>query len=218
MTCGKHLVFTGMRFWSAPTGLFPYSFDEVVSVFWERYPNSFAKHVVSEDVLERRISENTIVTKKLIVKHGSSILKRVPRWLSRMTEIRTVPVIEESIYDRRTRTLTTYTRNVSHNELFAMHERCVYRPTTDSLTVPMTDIMRSVYIAINCGRMSAVYEKLMLLGFKKSVANTVKGFVEVLEQRFGLRSLSAIPKEKMKLIREKLSKSSLVSELKCEEK
>ncbi|KAL6735793.1 hypothetical protein Aduo_006200 [Ancylostoma duodenale] len=118
-----------MRLWSAPTGLFPYSFDEVVSVFWDRYPNSFAKHIVSEDVLERKVTENTIVTKKLIVKHGSSILKRVPRWLSRMTEIRTVPVIEESIYDRRTRTLTTYTRNVSHNELFAMHERCVYRPS-----------------------------------------------------------------------------------------
>ncbi|EYB87618.1 hypothetical protein Y032_0259g484 [Ancylostoma ceylanicum] len=124
-----------MRLWSAPTGLFPYSFDEVVSVFWDRYPNSFAKHIVSEDVLERKVTENTIVTKKLIVKHGSSILKRVPRWLSRMTEIRTVPVIEESIYDRRTRTLTTYTRNVSHNELFAMHERCVYRPTMITLFI-----------------------------------------------------------------------------------
>ncbi|KAE9411887.1 hypothetical protein Angca_002948, partial [Angiostrongylus cantonensis] len=59
-----------MRLWSTPAGLFPYSFDEVVSVFWDRYPNSFAKHVVSEDVLERQITENTIVTKKLIVKHG----------------------------------------------------------------------------------------------------------------------------------------------------
>nr|CDJ91673.1 PRELI MSF1 domain containing protein [Haemonchus contortus] len=207
-----------MRFWSAPTGLFPYSFDEVVSVFWDRYPNSFAKHIVTEDVLERVVTENTIVTKKLIVKHGSSILKRVPRWLSRMTEIRTVPVIEESIYDRRTRTLTTYTRNVSHNELFAMHERCVYRPTTDSLSEPMTDIMRSVYISIQCGRMSSVYEKLMLLGYKKSVLNTGKGLIEVLEQRFGMRNLSAVPKEKMKLIRDKLLKSPIVSELKCDEK
>ncbi|ETN76798.1 PRELI-like family protein [Necator americanus] len=207
-----------MRLWSAPTGLFPYSFDEVVSVFWDRYPNSFSKHIVSEDVLERKITENTIVTKKLIVKHGSSILKRVPRWLSRMTEIRTVPVIEESVYDRRTRTLTTYTRNVSHNELFAMHERCVYRPSLDSLNVPMTDLIRSVYIAINCGRMSGVYEKLMLLGFKKSVINTGKGVVERLEQRFGIRNLSALPKEKMKMIREKLSRTAFVHELKCEDK
>ncbi|VDO10551.1 unnamed protein product [Haemonchus placei] len=127
-------------------------------------------------------------------------------------------VIEESIYDRRTRTLTTYTRNVSHNELFAMHERCVYRPTTDSLSEPMTDIMRSVYISIHCGRMSSVYEKLMLLGYKKSVVNTGKGLIEVLEQRFGMRNLSAVPKEKMKLIRDKLLKSPIVSELKCDEK
>ncbi|VDM65774.1 unnamed protein product [Strongylus vulgaris] len=108
-----------MRLWSAPAGLFPYSFDEVVSVFWDRYPNSFAKHIVSEDVLERTVTENTITTKKLIVKQGdiftyfssqfsfffslklslgSSFLKRVPRWLSRMTEIRTVPVSTFAFY------------------------------------------------------------------------------------------------------------------------
>ena len=46
-----------------------------------------------------------------------------------MTEISIVPVVEESIYDRATRSLTTYTRNVSHNELFALHERCVYKNT-----------------------------------------------------------------------------------------
>ncbi|VDL85239.1 unnamed protein product [Nippostrongylus brasiliensis] len=109
-----------MRLWSAPTGLFPYSFDEVASVFWDRYPNSFAKHIVSEDVLERKITENTIVTKKLIVKHG--------------------------------------------------------------------------------------------------VANTGKGLTEVLEHRFGIRNLASIPKEKMKQIREKLFKTHLVAELKCEEK
>ncbi|KJH50676.1 PRELI-like family protein [Dictyocaulus viviparus] len=207
-----------MRLWTTPTGLFPYSFDEVASVFWDRYPNSYAKHIVSEDVLERRITENTIVTKKLIVKNGSSILKRVPRWLSRMTEIRTVPVIEESVYDRRSKTLTTYTRNVSHNELFALHERCVYRPSMDSLNIPMTEILRSVYITIDCGRMSSVYEKLMLLGFKKSVLNTGRGLIELLEQRFGIRNLSAVPKEKMKVIRDKLFKTPLVSELKCEDK
>ncbi|VDO87729.1 unnamed protein product [Haemonchus placei] len=188
-----------MRFWSAPTGLFPYSFDEVVSVFWDRYPNSFAKHIVTEDVLERVITENTIVTKKLIVKHGEITIfyphvdemLMLPCLLTLQDHLKFLflQVIEESIYDRRTRTLTTYTRNVSHNELFAMHERCVYRPTTvrcyllyfqtialfidlerDSLSEPMTDIMRSVYISIHCGRMSSVYEKLMLLGYKKSVS------------------------------------------------
>ncbi|CAI4232987.1 unnamed protein product [Auanema sp. JU1783] len=158
-----------MRLWSSPTGLFPYSFDEVVSVFWDRYPNNFAKHILSEDVLERKITEHTIFTKKLIVKQGSSILKRVPRWLTRMTDIRTVPVIEESIYDRRTKVLTTYTRNVSHNELFSLHEKCSYKPLPDSLQFPVTELLRSVYIQINSGKMSSVYEKLMLMGFKKSV-------------------------------------------------
>ena len=52
--------------------------------------NSFAHHVVSEDVIEREVTPDFIKTKKLIVKEGNSVLRRVPRWMSRMTEIRQV--------------------------------------------------------------------------------------------------------------------------------
>ncbi|CAD6192218.1 unnamed protein product [Caenorhabditis auriculariae] len=205
-----------MRFWDSPTSSFPYTFDEVCAAFWDRYPNSFTKHIVSEDVLERRVTENTIVTKKLIVKHGSNILKRVPRWLSRMTEIRTVPVIEESVYDRLSKSLITYTRNVSHNELFQMNERCVYRHKENQDGTFLTDVLRSVQINIDCGRLSSVYEKVMVVGFKKSITNTTKGIFEKLEEKFGPRPQE---NQKMKMLKDKLiqSSSNLVTHVKCEE-
>uniref|UniRef100_A0A8R1DSB9 PRELI/MSF1 domain-containing protein n=1 Tax=Caenorhabditis japonica TaxID=281687 RepID=A0A8R1DSB9_CAEJA len=208
-----------MKLWDAPRSSFPYSFDEVVSAFWDRYPNSHAKHIISEDVLERKVTDNTIVTKKLIVKQGSSILKRVPRWISRMTDIRVVPVIEESVYDRVSKKLVTYTRNVSHLSLFELHERCVYRPSEDPQhhsPAFLTDVLRSVTVSIDCGRMSSVYEKVLMMGFKKSINNTTKGLFEKLEEKFGVRHLA---NEKMKMIKDKFIKSSsnLVTHVKCEE-
>lgn len=44
-----------MRFWDSPSQDLPYSFEEVASIFWNRYPNSKAQHVISEDVLERKV-------------------------------------------------------------------------------------------------------------------------------------------------------------------
>uniref|UniRef100_A0A1I7WRJ9 PRELI/MSF1 domain-containing protein n=1 Tax=Heterorhabditis bacteriophora TaxID=37862 RepID=A0A1I7WRJ9_HETBA len=77
-----------MRWWTAPTKLYPYSFEEVVSVFWDRYPNSFAPHIISEDVLEREVTEHTIVTKKLIVKHEPRPIMGRSRKLSIICHIR----------------------------------------------------------------------------------------------------------------------------------
>ncbi|GMT16963.1 hypothetical protein PFISCL1PPCAC_8260, partial [Pristionchus fissidentatus] len=198
-----------MKIWSSNFSIFPYSFDELVSTFWDRYPNSHATHIISEDVLEREITPDFIITKKLIVKQGNSIMKRIPSWLSSMTKIRQVPTLEESIYDRHTHTLTTYTRNVANGELFQMHERCIYRPVfPESRTIPASRLLRSVAISVNSGKMSSVYENVMLLGFKKSITSTFKGFNEKLEERYGMRTLNSIA-DKHKLsqkLREKLEK------------
>lgn len=80
----------------------------------------------------------------------------------------------------------------------------------------LTDVLRSVTVSIDCGRMSSVYEKVLMLGFKKSINNTTKGMFEKLEERYGVKHLA---NEKMKMIKEKIMKSSsnLVTHVKCEE-
>lgn len=59
-----------MRFWTAPSYFFNHGLNNVVTVFYERYPNSHARHILSEDVLSREIRGDKIITKKLIVKEG----------------------------------------------------------------------------------------------------------------------------------------------------
>ena len=39
-----------MRIWDSPLQIFNYGFNEVATVFYNRYPNSFALHIMSEDV------------------------------------------------------------------------------------------------------------------------------------------------------------------------
>lgn len=59
-----------MKLWEAPVFVFNYAFDNVCAIFYDRYPNSFAKHIISEDVISREITSDKIITKKLIVKKG----------------------------------------------------------------------------------------------------------------------------------------------------
>uniref|UniRef100_A0A7E4W0M2 PRELI/MSF1 domain-containing protein n=1 Tax=Panagrellus redivivus TaxID=6233 RepID=A0A7E4W0M2_PANRE len=170
-----------MKFWTAPIHIFDYTFNEVSAVFYDRYPNSFAKHVVSEDVLERKVTEDSIYTRKLVVKKGASFLKSVPSWMSRLTSIRTVPTLEESIYDRKTETLVTYTRNVSFVDLFAMDEKSVYKRVESTPT--QTSLSRDVAVYVNYPRFGGLIERVLVMTFRKSVKKTLNGIQEKLEER-----------------------------------
>uniref|UniRef100_A0AC34PXE0 PRELI/MSF1 domain-containing protein n=1 Tax=Panagrolaimus sp. JU765 TaxID=591449 RepID=A0AC34PXE0_9BILA len=194
-----------MKYWTSPLHFFDYSFNEVASVFYDRYPNSFAKHVVSEDVIDRKVTENIIYTKKLVVKKGASFLKSVPKWMSTLTSIRVVPTLEESIYDRRTNSLVTYTRNVSHCNLFQMHEKSIY----EFEDFNKTSLARQLFVSINYPRFSSLIERLLVMTFRNSVRKTLNGIQEKLEERYGFHgsttpSKVAAMSEKATLITDKL--------------
>lgn len=83
--------------------------------FWIKYPNPFAKHVISEDVIYRTLTEdNLLVTKKLLVKERTF---QIPKWAEKFVTIKRVYVIEESICDPKNHTLTSYTKNFSATSL-----------------------------------------------------------------------------------------------------
>ncbi|KAM3718194.1 Sorting nexin-14 [Dirofilaria immitis] len=120
----KQLAY-GMRIYDCFQHL-PYAFEQVATVFWHRYPNTTAKHVISEDFIDVAVEGDQIKTKKLIMKQTGTFLKAVPKWMSRLTNARVVPTVEESIFDRRKRSLVTYTRNITMLSTCKIHERCVF--------------------------------------------------------------------------------------------
>lgn len=88
-----------MKLYEAPSFVFNYAFNSVCAVFYDRYPNSFAKHVISEDVLSREITRDKIYTRKLIVKKGSSrftgyFALKTKKFRSVLFEIRSKMVIK----------------------------------------------------------------------------------------------------------------------------
>ena len=56
--------------------VFNFTWKEVVCGFWLKYPNKFSKHVLSEDVLERKVLTNgNLRTVRLLAKTNS-----IPSW------------------------------------------------------------------------------------------------------------------------------------------
>nr|CAX70938.1 hypotheticial protein [Schistosoma japonicum] len=89
---------------------FPWEF--VSSLFWKRYPNPHARHVLSVDVLERYLLPNgKLYTKRLVIK---KISRRIPSWLLKYFPGGQVPVVEESIIDVNTKRIDVVSTNFGH--------------------------------------------------------------------------------------------------------
>eukprot|EP00117_Sycon_ciliatum_P020196 scpid10283/ scgid18063/ PRELI domain-containing protein 1, mitochondrial len=110
------------------TSTLKHSWDDVVHVFWNRYPNPFAKHVLSEDTLQRKVVNKKLFSTRLLVKSGV-----LPKWGEFMFKDKSTKsiIVENSIVDPEKKTITTYTRNVSLTSFSVFEEKCTYRPSTD---------------------------------------------------------------------------------------
>lgn len=171
-----------MKYYSSQT-TFPWSIDDLVCVFWQRYPNPHAKHVLSEDVLSREVVGDTIRTKRLLVKSSP-----MPKWGEVITSARSVAIIEDSVFDRVTRTLTTYTRNVAMAKMLCVEERCVYTSDGPSSTL----LSREAWIDSQVRGLSRAVQHYALTRFKYNCANAAKGFTFKLTERFGAPQTSPI--------------------------
>ena len=118
------------------TYTFPFKWEIVSAGFWVKYPNPFSKHVMSEDVISRYMTDNNVlVTKRLLVKERNF---HMPKWADGYVKnYKHVYVLEESICDPNKKILTTYTRNFSLTSMMTVVEKCVYTkdPSNPELTI-----------------------------------------------------------------------------------
>ncbi|XP_060600183.1 PRELI domain-containing protein 1, mitochondrial-like, partial [Ruditapes philippinarum] len=111
-----------MRYWDGNI-IINFEWSQVVQAFWIRYPNPTSGHVLTEDVIQRKVEGQKLITKKLIMKEG-----KIPSYLERFTGgVRHIHVIEESILDLNDKTLITYTRNIDMQNVMNGHEKCTYK-------------------------------------------------------------------------------------------
>ncbi|KAK3744409.1 hypothetical protein RRG08_019702 [Elysia crispata] len=179
------------------TSLFKYTWEQVATGLWQRYPNPNSKHVLTEDVLSRYMEDNKLICRRLLTKTN-----KVPKWgevlVGRDSQIL---IIEESVVDPVQKTLTTYTRNIGLQRIMGIEEKCIYKVNPQNSS--WTDCERSAWITtrrLPFGFNNAV-ESFGLNRFKSNALKASLGFDYVLTSLFGQDKLKDHPltmKDKIK--------------------
>jgi hypothetical protein len=166
-----------MKFYSS-LALIKFSWDQVATGFWSRYPNPYSSHVLTEDTIQQGTSGGRLLTKRLLTKTN-----HLPRWGERFVPgPRSVVVVEESIIDPINKTMTTYTRNIGYTSIMSIEEKCTYRSSPEN--GDWTEMKREACINSSVYGFSYALQKFGLERFKSNAAKSLKGFNIVLNRLY----------------------------------
>jgi len=104
--------------------------------YFLRYPNPYASHIISCDVISRTTTPSgSLVTTRLILKRGA-----LPRWAPKGIVSRAESwVIEESEVDPVGKTVRCRTKNLDHVKVMQVEEHVFLRQTEDGKTMQTTE-------------------------------------------------------------------------------
>ncbi|XP_030067534.1 PRELI domain-containing protein 1, mitochondrial [Microcaecilia unicolor] len=176
--------------------------DQVFAAFWQRYPNPYSKHVLTEDILFRQVTpDHKLLSRRLLTKTN-----RIPHWAECLlpTNVsRSVYIIEDSIVDPKNKSLTTFTWNINHARLMVVEECCVYCVNPENSS--WTEIKRQAWISSNLFGCTRAIQEFGLARFKSNVTKTMKGYEFILAKMQGeapSKTLVATAKEAKEKARE----------------
>lgn len=158
---------------------FHYNWHQIATAFWKKYPNKTSHHVLSEDIIDRKIDQNgQLVTKRLFVKTSSC-----PKWIERLMKTKNVHVLEDSIVDPLKQSITTITKNLGMRNLMAVEEVCVYKPHPENKI--WTIVERKTEFDTNLsGFKRLAILRLTLERYKYNIKKTDSGFLQVIKKLF----------------------------------
>lgn len=156
----------------------PFSFDQVAHAIFQRYPNPFASHVLSEDTLYREIINGTTLYSRRFLTKTNKIPKWGERWLAGFR--RSVPLVEESYVDNEEKTITIYTRNVGYSNFMTAIEKVVYTacPSNPNHTVAL----KQAWVESNFYGLRSAIKNFGIERFKNNCVKATEGFNYVLER------------------------------------
>lgn len=102
---------------------YEYSWPTVTLAYFMRYPNPYATHVHSADVIERYVdSDGRLHTTRILVKRG-----KIPAWSVKfLGNIGETFIVERSCVDRKQQLMQTTTRNLDHTKIMMVEENQLY--------------------------------------------------------------------------------------------
>jgi len=103
--------------------------------YFLRYPNPYAAHVLSCDVISRTLTPSgTLLTTRLILKRGS-----LPKWAQSIVGRAESWVLEESEVDPLGKTVRCRTKNLDHVKVMQVEEWVMLRHTQEGKTLQTTE-------------------------------------------------------------------------------
>jgi len=165
-----------MKFFQTSTDI-KYKFDVVCENLFKRYPNPWSKHVLSEDVISRTIENSTLKTVRLLTKTN-----KAPRWVERFVSNHTACILEESHVNPVEKKVITYTKNLTHQSLMTVEERCEY--TISPQTREWTIVDRKAWVTsgfsgLGIGR---AVESFGCERYKNNIKKSTKGWEYILSR------------------------------------
>ncbi|XP_039678345.1 PRELI domain-containing protein 1, mitochondrial-like isoform X2 [Perca fluviatilis] len=152
---------------------------QVLAAFWQRYPNPYSTHVLTEDVLYREVTpSNRLLSRRLLTKTN-----RLPGWAERVFPAhmaRRVYVLEDSVVDPETHTLTTRTWNINHNKLMTVVEGCLFEE--DCSRPSWTKLRREAWIISTVRGLARPIQEFGLARFRSNQDKAVKGLEHALNK------------------------------------
>lgn len=111
---------------------YSHGFDTSTIAYFNRYPNPYAKHVLSSDTLESYVDANGCLrTTRLVVKTG-----RLPSFIKPFLGERLNSwIIEKSIVDPKRNTMVAYSANIDHRKFIKVEEYLTYSAKQASTSV-----------------------------------------------------------------------------------
>jgi len=107
-----------------------------------------------------------------------------PKWAEKFVSIRSLFVLEESVVDPVSKTLTTYTRNITCQNYMTIDEKVVYKVDEQGWTIAE----RTAWIASSYGYgLSRAVEAFGLDRFRKNVNKANRGFQTVLDALYAVK-------------------------------
>jgi hypothetical protein len=156
----------------------PYSWDQVAEGLFQRYPNPFASHVLSEDTVMREILPGGLLYSRRFLTKTNKVPKWGERWMAGF--VRRVPLVEESFVDRQRKTITTYTRNVGLSQFMTATEKVTYKVNPDE---PDTTIaVKEAWVESGFYGLRSAIKSFGIERFKNNCEKATDGFNFVLEK------------------------------------
>lgn len=161
-----------------------YDFPTTSAAYLNRYPNPFAKHVLSSDTLNTHVDlGGRLHTTRLVVKTGL-LPDFIKPFLGRSVQSW---IIERSIIDPKLQTLQAYSSNLDHHRIVKIEELLTYRCSRNQ-----TRLECNVRFLSNLFGFKRRIEAWTKEKFSKNLPNLIQGFMYVIEKvsRLGSRLLN----------------------------